>query len=289
MIIAQSGSWVICRMRPHKIIAMVAIMPLLLSKPASGQIVRENPQELQRIDVEEHQGQYIPVDLHFKDDAGVDVVLSQYFHPGKPVILILGYYSCPMLCNLVMNGVSDVIKQLAWLPGKEFQVVSVSIDPTETDVLASAKKANYIKAIGKSGIENGWAFLTGSENQSRALADAIGFKYYYVKERDEYAHPAVLTILTGDGEISRYLYGIEFKEFDVRLALLEASEGKVGGTLDRVILYCYHYDPSAGSYTIFAGNVMRLGGGLSLIILGAFLGFLWLRERRRKTSAVAVK
>ena len=247
-----------------------------------GQAIQENPKDLQNIDVVEHLGDTIPLDLHFTDDNGRPVVLSQYFHQGKPVVLILGYYSCPMLCNLVMNGVSDVMQKIDWLPGKEFQIVSVSIDPTETDVLAKAKKANYLKAIGKPGIENGWMYLTGPEDQSKALAEAVGFKYYYVPERKEYAHPAVLIILTEDGVISRYLYGIEYKEFDMRMALLEASEGKVGGTLDRIILYCYHYDPESGSYTVFAGNVMKIGGALTLIIMAALLSWLWLKEYRKR-------
>jgi protein SCO1/2 len=251
-----------------------------------GQAVQEYPKDLQNIDVVEHLGDTIPLDLHFTDDNGRPVVLSQYFHQGKPVVLILGYYSCPMLCNLVMNGVSDVVKKLDLLPGKEFQIVSVSIDPTETDVLASAKKANYLKEIAKPGIENGWMYLTGSEDQSKTLAEAVGFKYYYVPQRKEYAHPAVLVILTENGVISRYLYGIEYKEFDMKMALLEASEGKVGGTLDRIILYCYHYDPEAGSYTVFAGNIMKIGGALTLLIMAALLSWLWFKEHRKRNIKV---
>lgn len=273
----------------RKLINFGLAVVLLLTFAAKAQTIKENPDDLQKIDVEEHLGDYIPMDLHFNDDTGKEVVLSQYFNQGKPVVLMLGYYSCPMLCNLVMNGIADVSKKLTMLPGKDFQIVSVSIDPKETDVLASAKKANYLKSIGKPGIDNGWAFLTGAGDQSKALADAIGFKYYYVKERDEYAHPAVLAVLTPDGKISRYLYGIDYKEFDVRLALLEASEGKVGSTIDRIVLYCYHYDPASGSYTLFANNVMRLGGLISLAILVLFLGLLWLREHRKKALASAVK
>jgi protein SCO1 len=254
---------------------------------AYGQAVQENPEDLRKIDVVEHLGDTIPLDLHFADDTGKPVVLSNYFHQGKPVVLILGYYSCPMLCNLVMNGVSDVVKKLDWLPGKEFQIVSVSIDPNETDVLASAKKANYLKAIGKPGIDDGWMYLTGAEDQSKKLADAVGFKYFYIPDKQQYAHPAVLVILTDQGVISRYLYGIEYKDFDMRMALLEASQGKVGGTLDRIILYCYHYDPEAGSYTVFAGNIMRIGGAITLIIMLVLLSWLWLRERRKKTLNAA--
>jgi protein SCO1/2 len=267
-----------------KVVEIIIILAITLNF-ASGQVIQNDPRELQNIDVDEHPGEYIPKDLQFISDEGDSVKLGDYLNQGKPVLLILGYYSCPMLCNLVMNGISEAVKKLDWLPGKQFQIVSVSIDPKETDLLASAKKANYIKQIGKPGIENGWTFLTGQESQSKALADAVGFKYYYVKERDEYAHPAVLVVLTEDGKISRYLYGIEYKDFDLKMALLEASEGKVGSTLDRIVLYCYHYDPQAGSYTIFAGNVMRIGGAFTLGLMVIFLGVLWIRERKKRANA----
>jgi len=271
----------------RKLLSLGLAFTLLLVLTARAQTIKENSDDLQKIDVEEHLGENIPLDLHFTDDTGKEVVLGQYFNQGKPVVIMLGYYSCPMLCNLVMNGIADVSKKLTMLPGKDFQIVSVSIDPKETDVLAAAKKTNYLNSIGKPGIENGWMFLTGAGDQSKALADAIGFKYYYVKERDEYAHPAVLAVLTPEGKISRYLYGIDYKQFDVRLALLEASEGKVGSTIDRIVLYCYHYDPASGSYTLFANNVMRLGGLISLVLLVFFLGLLWLREHHKKSLAAA--
>jgi protein SCO1 len=183
-----------------------------------------------------------------------------------------------------MNGVSQGVKQLAWLPGKEFQIVSVSIDPTETPVLAAAKKSNYLQDIGKPGINNGWDFLTGPAEQSKQLADAVGFKYYYDEKIDEYAHPAMLTILTEDGTISRYLYGIEYSENDLRLSLLEASQGKIGSTIDRIVLYCYHFDPDAGGYVVFAGNIMRIGGVFTLVVMVILLALLWIKEKRKKLA-----
>jgi protein SCO1/2 len=248
-----------------------------------SQVVQENPDDLKNIDVEEHLGDTIPLELEFTADNGEMVRLEKYFQREKPVILILGYYTCPMLCNLIMNGLTDALRDFPWLPGREFQIVSVSIDPTETEVVAAAKKKNYINSLGKPGVENGWDFLTGPEENSRKLAESVGFKYFYIEDRDEYAHPAVLIILTEKGEISRYLYGIQFKKQDLKLALTEASEGKVGSTLDRLILYCYHYDPKAGGYVVFAGNIMRLGGLLTLLILAGLLVRLWLREHRKKT------
>lgn len=250
-----------------------------------AQIVQDDPEELRGIDVEEHLNEFIPLDLEYTADDGRPVKLKKYFIDDRPVILIMGYYSCPMLCNLIMNGFSEGVRQLAWLPGKEFQIVSVSIDPSETELLASAKKANYIKVIGKPGIDKGWDFLTGPEDRSRALAEAVGFKYYFDEDQDMYAHPAVLVVLTGDGRISRYLYGIEYKERDLRLALVEASEGRIGSTLDKIILYCFHYDPDAGSYVIFAENIMRLGGAITLILLAILLISLWLKERHKRRKA----
>jgi protein SCO1/2 len=220
--------------------------------------------------------------LTFIDDHGDSVILGHYFNQGRPVVLVLGYYSCPMLCGLIMSGVVETVKETSLKFGDDYQIVSVSIDSRETDLLASAKKKEYLNRIGVPEDHPGWMFLTGSEIQSKGLADAVGFKYYYDESKDMYAHAAVLVILTEEGKISRYLYGIKYESKDFRMSILEASEGKVGNTIDKIILYCYHYDPDAGGYVIFAGNVMRLGGSLTLAILAIFLGALWIRDRRKK-------
>ncbi len=254
----------------------------LLVGGAAAQVVQEHVPELEGIDVEEHLGDTVPLDLAFVDDHGRSVTLREYFGQDKPVALILGYYECPMLCNLVFNGLTAAIPDLGLAMGSQYRIINVSIDPVETPELASAKKANYLEALGPAASAEGWAFLTGDSTEIAALANALGFKYYYVEDRDEYAHPAVVHILSEDGVITRYLYGIQYNPRDVRLALLEASEGKVGSTLDRIILYCFHYDPAAGSYVVFARNVMVIGGVLTVIVLGAFLLILWLRERHRK-------
>ncbi len=276
-----------CKMTQSSII----IALLILSSFSTGfsQVIKDkgNDAELQKIDVEERLGDVIPLDLNFIDDKGQTVSLNSYFNRERPVVLVLGYYTCPMLCNLIMNGLSDVLREIPWRPGSEFQVVSVSIDPTETDLVASAKKKNYIESIGKPNIADGWAFLTGSADMSKKLADAVGFKYFYNEENDEYAHPAVLVILSPEGKISRYLYGIEYPERDFRLAITEASEGKVGSTIDKLILYCYHYDPALGSYVLFAENIMRLGGLVTVILLAILLFTLFLRERRKKLLGMA--
>jgi protein SCO1 len=266
-------------------VPFLAALLILGTTSLQAQTVQDSLPELQKIDVVEHLGESVPLDLVFTNDVGETVKLGDYFHHGKPVILVLAYYTCPMLCTLVLNGVSDAVKALDWLPGKEFQILTVSIDPSETSELAAGKKARYLDNLGKKGVENGWRFFVGAESQSKALADAIGFKYYYDTEQKMYAHPAVVTILTEDGKISRYLYGLEYKPQDLRLALLEASEGKIGTTVDRIILYCYHYDASTKGYVAMAGRIMQLGGAVTLIVLAAIIGTLWVRERQRRSAA----
>ena len=246
-----------------------------------AQIVNQNPNELQNIDVEEHLGDNIPLGLQFTDDHGQNVLLENYFNQGKPVILVLAYYECPMLCTLVLNGVTQSVYKLNMQLGKDFQIVTVSIDPKETAELAAAKKQSHLKMLNQPEDSDGWAFLTGSESNIHKLAESVGFKYYYVPDRDEYAHPAVVMLLSDKGKISRYLYGIDYKTNDLKLGLLEAAEGKVGSTLDRIILYCYHYDPDAKGYVVFASNVMKLGGAVMLVGLSGFLGLLWLKDNRK--------
>lgn len=264
----------------HLIIAALGFTAFTVSPTA--QTVREDVPELQSIDVEQNLGDTIPLDLSFVDDHGRTVTLNDYFHDGKPVILILGYYRCPMLCNLVFNGVTATLSDVSLRMGRDYRIVTVSIDPTETHELAAAKKENYLEQLGDRGDARNWAFLTGDSSRVARLAESLGFKYYYVEERDEYAHPAVLHLLTEDGVISRYLFGIQYSPLDVRLGLLEAGDGKIGSTADKLLLYCYHYDPDAGSYAIFARNVMTLGGVATVALLGLFLGGMWLRERYRK-------
>jgi protein SCO1/2 len=255
---------------------------LLLAPRGRAQVIQDSVDELQRIDVVEHLGDHIDLNHHFVDPNGNDVHLARYFNQGRPVILVLGYYECPMLCNLVFNGLSTGLKTLDWTAGKEYQVLTVSIDPREDRKLAYAKQQNYVNSLGENVPDSGWVFMVGDSAESASLADELGFKYWYDEARDQYAHPAVVFLLTEDGTISRYLYGIEFKQQDLRLGLLEASEGKIGNTVDRIILYCFHYDPEAKGYVVFAGNVMRIGGVVTLVILAVFVFVMFRRERRRR-------
>ncbi|MCP4686118.1 MAG: SCO family protein [bacterium] len=268
-------------------ILLLAITVTLVPRAGLAQAVLETQAELERIDIEEHLGEKIPPNLVFTNDNGEKVPLSDYLGKGKPLLLTLGYYECPMLCNLVFNGLSDGVRQLDWKPGEEFQMITIGIDPTETAELAHAKKTNYLNDFDTLTGESGWVFHVGAQGQIEELADAVGFKYFYDEDRDEYAHPAVAFVIAEDGTISRYLYGIEFRQQDLKLSLLEASEGKIGSSLDRLILYCFHYDPDAGGYVVMAGNVMRLGGATVLVALTVLIALLRLGERRRSRRKAA--
>jgi protein SCO1/2 len=246
-----------------------------------AQVVMEHPSQLKGIDVEEHLGVILPKDLEFTDEHGKKVKLGDYLDGKRPLLLTLAYYRCPMLCGLMLNGVCNSAKALDLVPAKDYQILTVSIDPRETAELAMAKKARYVEQFGKSGIEQGWSFLVGSGENSKALADAVGFKYFYDEARSEYAHPAVSYLIAPDGKIVRYLYGMDYKRFDLKMGLIEASQGKVGTTIDKIILSCFHYDAKEGSYVLFAQNLMRLGGFLILVVLATVVWRLFAQERRK--------
>ena len=271
----------------HKRILLAALVGLFVCPVAGAQVVRDSVAELMGIDIIEHLGDSLPLNLSFVDDNGNKVTLSDYFKGDKPVLLTLGYYECPMLCNLVFNGVSEGIKELGWVPGEKYQVISVSIDPLETAELAANKKANYIKFLEMPEAAAGWHFLvTGSEN-AKTLADAIGFEYYYVEDRDEYAHAAAAYLISPDGVISRYLYGIQYTGINLKLGLLEASEGKIGSTMDKILLYCYRYDPDAKGYVLFAQNAMKVGGAITVVLIALLVGSLFIKERLKAQGEVA--
>jgi len=244
------------------------------------------PEELEGVGVSERLGQRVPLDLAFTDDEGRPVKLGNYFQSGRPVLLDLGYYRCPMLCNLVLNGFIEGLREVpSWVPGDNFEVVVVSVDPLETAKLAKLKKQNYVREYGRPESASGWHFLTGSPESIAALTEAVGFRYKWVEDRNEYAHAAVLVTLTPKGEVARYLYGVMFDPRTIRLSLAEASEGRSLSALDQLLLYCYHYDPTSRSYSFAAINIMRAGGVLALIVIGTTLASFWMRESRRRRAA----
>jgi protein SCO1/2 len=266
-----------------KLFTSTVLLISIFTSISAAQVVLENADDLKKIDVIEHLGETIPLDLAFVNPAGETVTLADYFNKDIPVILSLHYTNCPMLCSLVLNGLTNGVRQLAWQAGDKYQMLSISIDPAETPNQSAAIKERYLATLGKNTAPDAWDFLVGDETNINKLTGALGFQYFYIEETGEFAHPAVVFVLTEAGVVSRYLYGIEFKEQDLRMALLEASAGKIGNTIDRLILFCYHYDPDAEGYVVFAANIMKLGGVATVIVLGLFLGILWGRERRRKT------
>jgi len=245
------------------------------------------PKALSRVGIEEKFDAALPLQLPFKDERGRDVTLGSYFRANHPVILTLNYYRCPMLCTLELNGLVQGLKGLAWSPGDEFQIVTVSIDPHELPPLAAAKKATYLEDLGRPSAESGWHFLTGSAASIDALTKAVGFSYEYDKESDQFGHAAVIVLVTPDGRVSRYLYGVQFDAPTLKLGLLEASKGRIGSAMDRIILYCYHYDSNQGRYALAAENIMRAGGAITVLVLACVIATFWLRERKRQRAAAS--
>jgi protein SCO1/2 len=236
------------------------------------------PDELEGVGVEEKLNAQLPLETPFLNEQGKEVKLGNFFQGNKPVLLTLVYYRCPMLCNLILNGVIDAMKPLDIMPGEDFEIVTISFDPLETPQLAQFKKQNYLQEYGKPEAAQGWHFLTGKEKNIQAVADAVGFHYKYNTETEEYMHASSIFICTPDGRISRYLYGIMYDPQTLRLSLIEASEGKIGSTLDQILLYCFHYDSATGRYAPVAMNIMRAGGALTFLILAAVLSVFWRRE-----------
>lgn len=264
------------------------VLPFVaLSALASVQAgATEIPAELKDIGIEEKLGGQVAInELTFKDESGQDVKLSKYFHTKKPVILTMVYYECPNLCNFLLNGLVDSMKPFDWTPGQQFDVVSVSINPTEGPALAVAKKAAYIKSYGRPEGAEGWHFLTSSTDQAKKLADQVGFKYRYDEKEKQFAHSAALFVLTPEGKISRYLYGISFSEKDLRLSLLEASNGKIGTIIDRIVLFCYRYNPTTRKYSIYLTQLMQAGGGVMVLVFGGYMAAFWLRQRKLNQGA----
>lgn len=271
-------------MRRFTLLAHMLLAVFLTSQAAQAQLNREQPDALQNLGVDEHLGEFVPLDAKFATSTGDSVVLGDLLEEGKPVLLNPLYYECPMLCGLVLDGTINVIEDLEWKPGKDFIVVSISIDPEEDAELAARSKQNYLSQM-DSVTKSGWYFLTGEKSQIDKVVEAVGFRYKEIEGTGEFAHSAAIMLLSPDGKITRYLYGVSYDEFNVRSALYEAADGKIGSTIDKVVMYCYQYDPDSGSYVPVAINIMKLGGLATLIILGIFLGSLWLREKRKKQTS----
>jgi len=239
-----------------------------------------SPEVLKRIGLDQKLNAQVPLDLTFRDEHGATVALRQYFG-SRPVILTLVYYECPMLCTFVLNGVLNSAKHLAFDLGKDFDIVTVSIDPAEKPMLAEAKHTMYAGLYGRPGGLSGWHFLTGEESSIRRLAESVGFRYAYDKASEQYGHPSGIMVLTPAGRVSRYFYGIEYAPRDLRFALVEASGGKIGNPVDQILLACYHYDPMTGKYGLVISRVVRLAGLATVLLIGAMMVVFFRGERYR--------
>jgi protein SCO1 len=265
--------------------ALLGVAAMSSSAQEGGsEFLPDLPKELVGVDIVERLDESLPLDTVFTDDTGKTIALRELFDGERPVLLQLGYFRCPLLCNLVLNGMVKALGDLDWTAGDKFRVVAASINPDERHELAAAKKQGYVVEYGRPGVADGWHFLTGPEASSKALADAVGFGYRPQAD-GEIAHAAAIFVITPDGRVSRYLYGTKYDSKNLRLALLEASEGRIGSSWDRFILWCHVYDPDAGGYVVFAMRVMQIGGVVTLLVLGGGIGFMWWREWRSRRAA----
>lgn len=257
-------------------VVMLATSGALLAQPYG------RPPALKHIGIEQKLNAQVPMNLTFTDEHNEPVRLGQYFAANRPVVLSLVYYQCPMLCNMVLNGELSSLKHVGLKLGEDYEVVTVSFDPKETPQLALTKKAIYIEKFGRFGKDTGWHFLTGSEPQIRALADAVGFRYQWDDVTKQWAHASGIMILTPEGKVSRYFYGINYPHQDMRLGLVEASANKIGSPVDQILLFCYHYDPTTGKYGFAILNTLRAAGTATALGLGIFVFTMIRREKNAK-------
>lgn len=258
---------------------MVALLAVAMAAPAWGQFgtephvaipANQRPPSLKNVAIEQRLNEQLPLDLVFRDETGKTVKLGDYF--GKtPVVLSLVYYKCPLLCSEVMAGMASALRVVKFEMGKDYQVVTVSFNPQETPEIAAAAKASYVQRYGRPGTAQGWHFLTGQQASIDALTKAAGFEYQYDPRTGQYAHGTAIMIVTPQGKIAQYYYGVEYPPKDLQLGLIQASQGKIGNFVDQVLLYCYHYDPDTGKYGAIISRVLQLAGAATILILGGFM------------------
>ncbi|MNX72340.1 hypothetical protein D3C86_1036920 [compost metagenome] len=260
-------------------VCVPALLGVLFSPSASAEIPAQAA--LQGVRVEQRLGQAVSPALEFRDEAGNPVRLGEYLG-AKPTIVSLVYFECPNLCTHILNGLVKSLQAQALRVGRDFTVLSVSIDPSETPELAAAKKRTYLRRYDRPGAEQGWHFLTGSQPSIRALADALGFHYAYDSATRQYAHPSAIALLTPNGAIARYFFGIEYAPRDLRLGLVEASAERIGTPIDHVLLRCYRYDPITGRYGLVVMELLRIGALATLLLLAAFIFAMTRRDRQKR-------
>jgi protein SCO1 len=253
--------------------------------PAAFEATTGLPETLKTVGIEQRLGERLPLDAVLKDEEGRTVKLGDYFNTGRPVILALVYYECPMLCSQVLNGLAGSLKGMSLDAGKDFDVVAISFDARENDMpgLAKNKKAAYTERYGRAGTGNGWHFLTGTQGAIDQVTSAAGFSYKWDEKSNQFAHAAAIMVTTPEGKLSRYFYGIEYAPRDVKFAVMESSENKVGNVAEKLLLYCFHYDPATGKYGLAILRVMRIGGVVTLLGMGAMI-FVFVRRSKRKEN-----
>ncbi len=248
-------------------------------RPAPGPTSDTTPSALQNVRFEQKLDAVLPLDATFRDERGQPVKLGDYF--GKrPVVLAFVYYECPMLCNQILNGLVSAIGVLDQTVGTDFDVVAISIDSRETPVMAAAKKATYLDRYARPGSDQGWHFLTGDDANIRRATDTAGFHFAWDEQTQQFAHASGVIVATPDGRLARYLFGIEYPPRDLKFAMMESSEGRIGSVVDQVLLYCYHYEPAKGSYSFAAMNAVRLGGAVTMVMLFGFIAISLRRDSR---------
>ena len=277
-------SLVSCVLSPLQAEAQMADGPASAGfKREAGTPSSQVPQALREIGFDQNIDQHVPLDTVFRNEAGATVRLGDYF--GKrPVVLVFAYYDCPMLCTLVINGLSSALGVMNLNPGQDFEIVTVSFNPRDTPATATAKKAAYLERYKRAGAADGWHFLTGDQPSIDRLTKAAGFRYVWDAETKQFAHPSGVIVLTPDGRLSTYLFGVEYGPRDLRLGIVEASEGKVGTPVDALLLYCYHYDPMTGRYGLVIMRAIRMAGAATVLAIGAFIVVMVRRERKPALS-----
>lgn len=243
----------------------------------------ELPTELKNVGVDEHLGANLDLGLQFTDESGETVPLGKYFGGHKPVLMAMVYYTCPSLCNYHLNGLTDTMKTLKLTSGQDFEVVAVSMNSKETPDVAAKKKHNYLEVYGRPQGEKGWHFLVGNEENVQKLASQLGFKFHWMEDKQQYAHAAVAYVVTPEGKISRYLHGIQVDPKTLRLSLLEASNGKIGGFLEQAVMFCFQFDPQKNKYTLYAWNIMRVGAFMMLVLLAIIFIPVWWRAQKHQS------
>jgi protein SCO1/2 len=276
-------------------VAVVALCPALLTPLLLAQVSRYDekqmapvsdkpPDILSKVGIAQRLNEQLPLSLTFTDDAGKQVQLANYF--GKrPAILALVYYQCPMLCSEELNGLTSALQMVSFVPGKDFSVIVISIDPTETTDLAAAKKRGYLKRYGHPEAAAGWHFMTGTQENIDALTKAVGFGYVKIPGPDgkltQFAHASAIQIVTPEGKLAQYYMGVEYSPKDLRLGLVEASANRIGSPVDNILTYCYHYDPQTNKHSLIVARVVQLGGLITLLLLGGFMLVMFRRDARK--------